>query len=69
MFRSFCAFSMAVIAPPSAALGARLNDTVTSGKLALVIDRERFGPFLKMSKRTEGHGIGWQAELVVALRS
>ena len=65
MFISFCTLSMALMALPSEAFGARLKETVTDGKLALVIDRERLGRGLEMGEGAERHGVA-VVELVVS---
>jgi len=44
---------MAVIAPPKAAFGARLNETVTAGT-GPGDDRERLSAFLKMCECSRG---------------
>jgi len=54
MFSSFFTFVTAVTASPSAAVGARLNDSVTP-KLALMVDRDRDG--LKLDARKTGERI------------
>ena len=46
------------MAPPSAALGARLKETVTEGELPLVVDRQRLGAARRdVGKGAQGHGI------------